>query len=115
MTRSQWICNSCGNCFETKGKRDVHHRKEHDKRSTILYFEGLTIRTRHTIDGKLSYVCGRYYQYVQSLNRHRTSCTQWILMERPKFGREQSPEGNISTLLCRGKGKGLRWRDMFSG
>src|SRR5436190_16001496 len=98
MTRSQWICTSCGSGFETKGKRDSHHRKEHANRSTNPYSESLNNRTRGSNDGRLTCICGRVYKRAQSLNRHRTSCTEWILMQRPEFTREQSPEGNISTL-----------------
>jgi len=31
MPRAQWICRSCEAEFDTRGKRDVHHRKEHQK------------------------------------------------------------------------------------
>ena len=31
MPRSQWICRSCGSGFESRGKRDVHHRTQHQK------------------------------------------------------------------------------------
>ena len=91
MARSQWICNSCSSGFETRGKRDAHGRKEHPNRFANPHSEVLKIRTRYSNDGTLSCSCGRYYKYVQSLNRHKASCTKWILMQQPEFAREQSP------------------------
>ena len=85
MARSQWICRTCGTGFETKERRDSHHKKEYENRSINPYSEVLNIRIRHSNDGRLTCAYGRHYQRAQSLNRHRTSCTQWILIQRPNY------------------------------
>ena len=94
--------------FESKGKRDSHHRKEHQNRYTIPHCEALNSRTRDSNDGALTCVCGRRYQHARSLNRHRTSCTRWNLMGQGEIAREESPEGNTFVPSYRDEGKALR-------
>jgi len=96
MPRSQWICKSCGIAFETRGKRDSHHRKEHRKRLAILPPDRLN--SSHSSDSTCTCVCGRRYQRAQALNRHQASCTRWDLTEQGEIVREHYDEGNISTL-----------------
>jgi len=98
MTRSQWICNSCGTGFGTKGRRDYHYRKEHLKRSVNSYSAVLNDRVKDSNDSILACTCGKRYQHALSLKRHRKGCTEWILMEQLENARENSPEGNTSTL-----------------
>ena len=80
------------------GERWIHTRKKHQNRSAIPYSEVLNIRIRHSEDGRLSCTCEKRYNHVPSLHRHRTSCAEWILIQQPEFGIEQSLEGNIPTL-----------------
>ena len=90
MPRSQWICRSCGSGFESRGKRDVHHCTQHQKLAQGGALGVQINGERRTDDGMFICQCGKRYKQVQSLNRHRRSCTASNLMERPEIEREHS-------------------------
>ena len=56
--------------------------------------EALGSSVRRSNDGTFACGCGKRYREVQSLNRHRTRCMRWNLMEQSENAREESPEGN---------------------
>ena len=109
MAPSQWICSSCGTGFETKGKRDSHHRKEHQNVSHIKPGDCLEHELRRSRHGKFICECRREYETGQALRKHKTRCIHGILGERPESVQEQLSKGIIPILLCMDKGKGLRW------
>jgi len=66
MPRSEWICNTCGKGFETKGKRDNHREREHRRKT-------------RSENGKFVCKCGRDYGLASSLRRHQKTCKNEIL------------------------------------
>ena len=66
---TQWNCRSCHYVFETRGRRDSHHRLVH---------QGLANTTmeasKRREDGRVECICGRRYQRVQELKRHQKAC-----------------------------------------
>src|SRR5204863_5105096 len=84
MTRSQWVCRSDRAEFGTRGKRDIYHRKEHQKIAQNMMSGNLGSRARCSNDGTFSYTCEKCYGEVQSLIRHRRTCTEWNLIQQPE-------------------------------
>lgn len=73
----QWKCRSCVRVFDTKGKRDAHHKRTHQvaavDRSGIAH-------THRSVDGKFVCECGNGYHRSQALKRHKESCYAAIAM-----------------------------------
>jgi hypothetical protein len=89
MTTSQWHCRSCEALFETKGKRDAHHRKMHQSISQQSSSNLTRMRSR---TGKFICQCSREYQSVQALRKHEKRCKEIQLT----MNREQLNEGMCS-------------------
>lgn len=70
----EWRCRSCIRVFDTRGKRDSHHRREHQASSTgqTTFGEKYTVTRRR--DGDFRCVCGLGYKHSSSLKRHKTGC-----------------------------------------
>jgi hypothetical protein len=64
-----WKCRSCPRIFETVGKRDAHHRSEHQ--SVLSSIKGGIYRS---LTGKFVCLCGKAYQQAQGLKRHQKKC-----------------------------------------
>jgi hypothetical protein len=95
MTHSQWICNTCGESFETKGRRDGHRERTHRKRTTI----GIDKRdVRRSEDGKFRCECGRDYMLAQSLQHHRRSCKKDIIKRNENGNEKEDVEEGIYSL-----------------
>jgi hypothetical protein len=78
MTRSEWICNTCGEGFETKGKRDGHRQRIHRQ----MLLNGVEKpRMKRSENGKFICYCGRDYTWPCSLQRHQKNCKDEILSE----------------------------------
>jgi hypothetical protein len=71
MTRSEWICNTCGEGFETKGRRDGHRQRIHRRMMSIGMENGELERSE---DGKFICQCGKNYLWPYSLQRHQRIC-----------------------------------------
>jgi hypothetical protein len=76
MTRSEWICNTCGEEFATKGRRDGHRERAHRQRTLIGLEKRDVERSRN---GKFICTCGREYTLASSLCRHQKRCKEEIL------------------------------------
>lgn len=75
IDHNQWQCRSCERDFDTRGKRDAHHRKEHQK--VTANFDGMienNVVTRNE-GGKFSCQCGKEFWRLYSLQRHSKSCS----------------------------------------
>jgi hypothetical protein len=75
--QEQWKCRSCVEVFDTRGKRNAHHRKLHQKFATG---RAGRIQVQRSIAGKFVCECGNYYDQAQSLTRHRQGCYATIAM-----------------------------------
>ena len=90
-----WQCRSCIQQFESKGKRDAHHRKEHQKLVTInVSHEKQSIEK--STKGDFICSCGKVFLHVQSLQRHSKGCIDRILMDEDDFESIQYEERNAS-------------------
>ena len=79
--------------FNTKGKRDAHHRRMHQV-STIERIEiGNTIRS---VDRKFVCECGIGYHRVQALKHHKQDCYASIAMIESDGNRLDQEEG----MMC---------------
>ncbi len=76
MTRSEWICNTCEEGFEIKGKRDSHRERAHRQKALIGIGDR---RAERSENGKFICKCGRDYMWARSLQRHQKSCKKEIV------------------------------------
>ena len=92
-----WQCRSCIQQFDSKGKRDAHHRKEHQKLVTInVSHEKQSIEK--STKGDFICSCGKAFLYAQSLQRHCKSCIDSILMNEDDLESIEHEERNASNL-----------------
>jgi hypothetical protein len=66
MPRSEWICNTCGEGFETKGRRDGHTQRMHHRT--------MSVGMEHSENGKFVCQCGKNYVWPHSLRHHQRIC-----------------------------------------
>ena len=71
MTHSEWICNTCGEGFETKGRRDGHRQRIHRRTMSVGMEDGGLERSE---SGRFVCQCGNNYLWPHSLRRHRRNC-----------------------------------------
>ena len=76
MTRSEWNCKTCGEEFQTKGKRDGHRERIHRQRISIGVEDR---RIERSGNGKFICKCGKDYKFAPSLRRHQKNCKEKIL------------------------------------
>jgi hypothetical protein len=76
MPHSEWICNACGEGFETKGRRDSHRERRHHQK-TLIRIEKWG--TDHSENGKFVCKCGRDYMRASALQCHQKSCKKEII------------------------------------
>ena len=76
-----WYCRSCGLQFESKGKRDAHHRKQHQKLTIAGCAGQKKLCVKRTAAGKFGCSCGKEFLHVQSLQRHCKRCKELIEIE----------------------------------
>jgi len=97
-----WQCRSCIQQFDSKGKRDAHHRKEHQKLVTInVSHEKQSIEK--STKGDFICSCGKAFLHAQSLQRHSKSCIGPILMdeddlESVEHGERNTPSPDVIGL-----------------
>lgn len=91
MTRSDWICNACGEGFETKGRRDGHRERIHRQRISMGMEDGGMERSE---TGKFVCECGKNYLWPRSLRRHQRNCITVRRMEnRENSDADDADEG----------------------
>jgi len=73
MEAAQWICKHCGDVFTTKGKYQSHYRREHQQQIKNNRSKEITGISRSE-DGLFVCECGKRYQVLQSLSRHKQTC-----------------------------------------
>jgi len=88
-----WQCRSCIQQFDSKGKRDAHHRKEHQKLVTINVLHEKQSIEKST-KGDFACSCGRAFWHAQSLQRHSKGCIDPILMDEDDLESIQHEERN---------------------
>jgi hypothetical protein len=92
--QEQWKCRSCVEVFDTRGKRDAHHRKMHQK---FAVGRSERAQVQRSIAGKFVCECGNTYDRAQSLKRHRQGCYAAIAMIE---GGENSSEDEEGIFSC---------------
>jgi hypothetical protein len=78
----EWKCRSCESIFESRGRRDRHHKKTH-QRSGAGKSGGLQVE-REEEGGKFVCQCGREYDEARSLMRHREKCNTLTILRDPE-------------------------------
>lgn len=66
-TTQEWQCKTCHAIFDTKGKKDAHHKKKHQNTSRIL-------SNRRTNDGNFICHCGKGFLRADTLKKHQLQC-----------------------------------------
>ena len=84
---SPWICHTCREEFQTKGRRDAHRERVH--RQKTLSKQG-PVRSEN---GKFVCGCGRDYVIAQSLKRHQKNCHEATVMDETSNDDEDNDEG----------------------
>jgi hypothetical protein len=78
---AQWKCRNCDEEFDTRGRRDAHQRREH-QRFVTTHNQGnqQTTFQRSTTSNDFRCSCGKIFSYSQSLQRHVKTCTHHFLV-----------------------------------
>lgn len=71
---AEWHCRSCASVFDTRGKRDNHHRQEHQKVSITITDTGMKQQLERSESGNFKCPCGNVYLTVGALNKHWKKC-----------------------------------------
>jgi hypothetical protein len=94
--QEQWKCRSCGQGFETKGRRDSHHRREHQRASLGDGRRDREQGIRGIGEAKFECSCGKKFGYASSLKRHRQGCYSAIAMIEGEENGSEYEEGMFS-------------------
>jgi len=77
VLEAQWQCRNCERVFDTRGKRDAHQRKEHQKIVTTYDQSNQRTRSERSITSKDFFCsCGKTFSHTQSFQRHAKSCNR---------------------------------------
>ena len=93
INQDQWKCRSCLEVFNTKGKRDAHHRKIHQ---TFTVERSRRPQVQRSVAGKFVCECGNCYDRAQSLKRHRQGCYAAIALIEGGKNSSEDEEGMFS-------------------
>ena len=93
--QEQWKCRSCVVVFDTRGKRDSHQRKVHQKAATGRSEKSQVQRSG---TGRFVCECGNSYERAQSLKRHRQECYAAIAMIEGGRNNSEHEEGIFPSL-----------------
>jgi hypothetical protein len=109
MVRSEWICNSCGKGFETKGKRDCHRENQHRQNATIKLSSLKLHPVKRSEGGKFVCTCGKRFSRAYTLRRHGTNCNSASIANEIDIESLENEEG--TPLISRHKhdGKMLKY------
>ena len=88
--QEQWKCRSCMEVFDTRGKRDAHHRKVHQK---FAVGRSGRAQVQRSAAGKFVCECENSYDRAQSLKRHRQKCYAAIAMIEGGENSSENEEG----------------------
>jgi len=77
MDNNQWQCHTCDQVFETRGKRDSHQRKKHQK--IAITDNEQVIVGRSATSKEFCCPCGKTFPYAHSLKRHTKTCKGTLL------------------------------------
>jgi hypothetical protein len=69
----EWRCRLCSIVFDSRGKRNTHQRRVHQKAIMMSTTEAAVAVERGN-DGVFRCSCGKGYQSAQSMARHRRNC-----------------------------------------
>ena len=91
--QEQWKCRSCGQRFETRGKRDAHHRREHQGVSVGVTEASGNGGMERAVGEKFVCFCGIKFWHAWSLKRHRQGCYAAIAMTEGGENGSEHEEG----------------------
>src|SRR5271154_6972623 len=90
----KWHCRHCTRSFDSRGKRDGHYRKEHQKLYQSFDLGDQNKSIQRSREGKFVCSCGKGFWRAQSLQRHSKGCIDPILMDEDDLESIQHEERN---------------------
>src|SRR5271154_6479331 len=92
----KWNCSHCTRNFDSRGKRDAHTRKEHQKLCHTLDLSDQSKSVQRSEEGKFVCSCGKGFWRAQSLQRHSKGCIDSIWTVEDDLESIQREERNAS-------------------
>jgi len=93
MVHSQWICNTCGQGFDKRGKRDNHQQSEHRRQIMVDSIDQEQQQVERSESGKFECACGKGFLHGRSLKRHRIGCNATNLIIESPTESSENEEG----------------------
>jgi len=78
--QEQWKCRSCAHSFDTRGRRDAHYKREHQREVSDIRGNTGNEGVRRAVGEKFECFCGIKFWHAWSLKRHRQGCYAAIAM-----------------------------------
>ena len=78
--QEQWKCRSCANSFDTRGRRDAHYKRAHQRKVSGARGNTRNEGVRRAEGEQFACICGRKFWHVFSLKRHEQGCYAAIAM-----------------------------------
>jgi len=78
--QEQWKCRSCANSFDTRGRRDAHYKREHQRKVSGVRGNTRNEGVRRAEGEQFACICGKKFWHVFSLKRHEQRCYAAIAM-----------------------------------
>jgi len=91
----EWKCRTCQRQFDTRGKRDAHHRKEHQKAVGNVNVATENNSTTKNAGEKFSCPCGKEFLHPWSLQRHSKGCNAPMLTVGHDDDNSHEDEGTL--------------------
>ena len=95
--QEQFKCRSCDHSFDTRGRRDAHYKREHQREISAARGNHERQRTGRTEQGKFACTCGKEFWRAYSLRRHEQGCYAAIAVIE---GGENSSEEEEGIVPC---------------
>ena len=93
----KWHCPHCIRSFDSRGKRDEHYRKEHQKECQTVTLVDENQSIQRARQGKFACHCGKEFWRAQSLQRHCKGCIDSILIIEDDLESTEHEERNSPT------------------
>ena len=93
MAETEWKCRKCDRNFETRGQRDGHNRRKHQKRVINSNLGDRDAIIERVEGDKFVCQCQTTFTYAWSLQRHKRKCNASFLMIENESENSENEEG----------------------